>query len=94
MEETRDNSDVLAMRTGSFKGGYHESPNKAPLEDDSKELLERIHLLTEENHVLFEQITLLRSHYDKFNEEVANKQQEASYKISAFDALQNEFAQL
>ena len=25
---------------------------------------ERIHLLTEENHILFEQVTLLRAHHD------------------------------
>lgn len=45
--------------------------------DEVKELRERIHLLTEENQVLFEQITLLRSHYDKYNEECGLKLQEA-----------------
>lgn len=45
-----------------------------------KELRDRVHLLTEENHVLFEQITLLRSHYDKYNEEITVKMQEADYK--------------
>ena len=25
---------------------------------------ERVHLLTEENHILFEQVTLLRAHHD------------------------------
>ena len=40
----------------------------------------RVHLLTEENHVLFEEITLLRSHYDKYNEEVSLKITDADAK--------------
>ncbi len=34
-------------------------------EGESKEAnRERVHLLTEENHILFEQVTLLRAHHD------------------------------
>lgn len=74
VEETRDNADLLAMRTGSLKQG-----NESGV-DEVKELRERVHLLTEENQVLFEQITLLRSHYDKYNEECGQKMQDADYK--------------
>lgn len=38
---------------------------------------ERIHLLTEENHILFEQVTLLRAHHDQFSKECGEKIQEA-----------------
>jgi hypothetical protein len=55
------------------------------------ELKQRIHLLTEENQILFEQITLLRTHYDKFNNELGEKLQDADYKTSAFDLLKSEF---
>ena len=48
---------------------------------------DRVHLLTEENHVLFEQITLLRSHYDKYNEEITAKMQEAEFKSQAYDLV-------
>lgn len=48
VEETRDNADILAMKSGSFQKQEHDGG------DDLKELRERIHLLTEENHVLFE----------------------------------------
>ena len=46
VEETRDNADILAMRSleGSPVNGL----------DEVKELRERIHLLTEENQALFE----------------------------------------
>ncbi len=50
--------------------------------------------MTEENHVLFEQITLLRSYYDKFNEEIAAKSQEAEAKTSAYDYLHKEFERI
>lgn len=56
-----------------------------------KELRSRVHLLTEENHVLFEQITLLRSHYDKYNEEVAHKITDAEAKSQSYDYLHKEF---
>jgi hypothetical protein len=52
-----------------------------------KDLRSRVHLLTEENHVLFEQITLLRSHYDKYNEEVATKITDADTKAASYDYL-------
>lgn len=53
-----------------------------------------MHLLTEENHVLFEQITLLRSHYDKYNEEITAKMQEAEYKSQAYDLVYNDMQNL
>lgn len=73
------------MRTGSLKGansspeGDNNNRGESGI-DEVRELRERVHLLTEENHVLFEQITLLRSHYDKYNEEITGKMQEAEYK--------------
>jgi hypothetical protein len=52
VEETRDNADILAMRTGSLRGG--EAEKSESVIDEVKELKDRVHLLTEENHVLFE----------------------------------------
>lgn len=46
---------------------------------------ERIHLLTEENHILFEQVTLLRVHHDAVTKECADKMVEATAKIQKFD---------
>jgi len=40
-----------------MSGGFDANGSK----DNS---MERIHLLTEENHILFEQVTLLRAHHD------------------------------
>ncbi len=47
----------------------------------------RIHLLTEENHALFDQVTLLRAHFDTFNRDCAEKMEEANAKSQAFDML-------
>ncbi len=88
MEETRDNADLLAMRTGSLKSSAADGFNRdATQVDEMKDLRNRVHLLTEENHVLFEQITLLRSHYDKYNEEVATKITDADTKAASYDYL-------
>ena len=53
---------------------------------------ERINLLTEENQVLFEQITLLRSHADHLMLEYSSKTEEATTKIAQYDKLESEFA--
>ena len=50
---------------------------------------ERIHLLTEENHILFQQITLLRAHTDHLMLEYGSKTEEAASKITRFDQLQS-----
>jgi hypothetical protein len=52
---------------------------------------ERVHLLTEENHILFEQVTLLRAHHDQFSKECAEKMTEAQGKISSYDKLKLDF---
>ena len=49
---------------------------------------ERLQLLTEENHILFQQITLLRAHTDHIMLEYGSKTEEAASKISRFDQLQ------
>ena len=87
MEETRDNADLLSMRTGSLRPS---SESADPTE--MKDLRTRVHLLTEENQVLFEQITLLRSHYDHYNDQLTSKLTEADAKSQAFDLLQQEFS--
>ena len=76
VEETRDNADLLALRTGSLKANEGGSVSHQSV-DELKEMRDRVHLLTEENQVLFEQVTLLRTHYDKFNEETSFKVGEA-----------------
>jgi hypothetical protein len=45
LQETRDNVDLLSM---IGEGGH-----KAADSDEYKSLRERVHLLTEENHILF-----------------------------------------
>lgn len=52
---------------------------------------QRIHLLTEENHVLFEQITLLRQHYDQYNKEFDSQVQDAKSKSKVFDNLNSQY---
>ena len=51
---------------------------------------DRINLLTEENQVLFEQITLLRAHVDYLMSEYGTKTEEATHKIAYFDRLERE----
>jgi len=46
LQETRDNVDLLSM--------IGEGGQKAADSDEYKSLRERVHLLTEENHILFE----------------------------------------
>lgn len=46
---------------------------------------QRIKLLTEENQVLFEQITLLRAHTDHILNEYGSKTEEATIKINRYD---------
>lgn len=58
VEETRDNADLIAMK-GQGDG------------DEVRDMRARIHLLTEENHALFDQVTLLRAHFDTFNKDCA-----------------------
>lgn len=82
IEETRTNQAKLEQLGAEdpYIGTGHEEGN------DSKESnRERIHLLTEENHILFEQVTLLRAHHDQFSKECADKINEAQNKIASFD---------
>ena len=58
--------------------------------DQWMELKQRAHLLSEENEVLFQQITVLRSHYDEFNKENAEKTDDANKKINMFTQIQAE----
>lgn len=76
LNETRDNVDLLTMISDGGKVNETEG---------FKAMKERIHLLTEENHILFEQVTLLRVHHDAITKECADKLHEASSKISQFD---------
>jgi chromosome segregation ATPase len=90
VEETRDNADILAMRSlgangeGSPRGSF----------DEVKELRERIHLLTEENQALFEQVTLLRAHFDGFNRDCQIQIEDAAAKGASFDMLSGQVSKL
>lgn len=81
IEETRDNADLIAMK-GQGDG------------DEVRDMRSRIHLLTEENHALFDQVTLLRAHFDSFNKDCANQMEEASAKAQAFDLLHGQVSKL
>lgn len=70
VEDTRDNADILYMRSQPGAPGLPPSPDQV---DETRELKERIHLLTEENQALFEQVTLLRAHFDGFNKDCAEQ---------------------
>lgn len=52
---------------------------------------ERLHLLTEENQMLLEQVTLLKQHYDTFNTDYTQKVDDAERKISSYDSLSHKF---
>ena len=54
------------------------------------ELKNKAHLLSEENEILFQQMTVLRSHYDQFNKEHAERSEEANQKIGMFSKVQGE----
>lgn len=54
------------------------------------ELKNKAHMLSEENEILFQQITVLRSHYDQFNKDHAEKSEEANQKIGMFAQVQGE----
>ena len=89
VEETRDHADLLIMRNAGGNGG-------APADgiDEVQELRQRIHLFTEENHSLFEQVTLLRAHFDSFNRDCTAQLEEANAKSAAFDLLHSQVSQL
>lgn len=59
IEETRANVTVLEQLGA-------DDPAQVGKDGDNgyQNSKERIHLLTEENHILFEQVTLLRAHHD------------------------------
>jgi histidinol phosphatase-like enzyme len=78
LQETRDNADVLMM---IGEGGQRNTESSEAF----KQMKERIHLLTEENHILFEQVTLLRVHHDAVTKECAEKMVEATAKIQRYD---------
>ena len=62
--------------------------------EEVRDMRARIHLLTEENHALFDQVTLLRAHFDSFNKDCATQMEEASAKAQAFDLLHSQVSKL
>lgn len=48
-------------------------------------------MLTEENQVLFEQVTLLRAHTEYVLNEYGSKTEEAETKISRYDQLEADY---
>ena len=78
IEETRANASALEALGATDPNEARNDSNEDRSGTDSKESnKERIHLLTEENHILFEQVTLLRAHHDQFSKECADKMSEA-----------------
>lgn len=55
--------------------------------DEVRESRQRIHLLSEENHALFEQVTLFRAHFDGFSRDCQEKLETAAAKSVSFDLL-------
>lgn len=44
-------------------------------------------MLSEENQALFEQVTLLRAHFDGFNKTCSEQLEDANAKAAAFDLV-------
>ena len=61
--------------------------------DEKVELNERWNLLTEENQMLLEQVTLLKSHYDTYNKDYWEKVEDVEKKINSYDALYTQYQQ-
>ena len=64
-----------------------------PHQAQETEDFQRVQLLTEENQVLFEQITLLRAHTDHVLSEYGSKTEEATFKISKYNQLESDYEQ-
>lgn len=79
----RDYSKLVAktIENSDILTNYHE---------ERAEMEERCHLLTEENQMLLEQVTLLKQHYDTFNKDYSEKVDDAERKISSYDSLSNQ----
>ena len=58
---------------------------------EKAEMDDRLHLLTEENQMLLEQVTLLKQHYDTFNTDYSQKVEDAERKIASYDSLNLKF---
>lgn len=56
-------------------------------EQEKASLDKRNALLSEENQILFEQVSMLKKHFDEFNDNYSSKVAEADDKIAAFDRL-------
>ena len=67
VEENRDHAGVTkANKKQGQEGDLGDEANNGGIAslDEIMELKNRAHLLTEENQVLFQQISVLRSHFD------------------------------
>ena len=82
-ELTMKTREYLKLTEDMREYSQHERPSASEDRD-------RINLLTEENQVLFEQITLLRAHTDHLILEYSSKTEEATTKILLFNQLEND----
>lgn len=99
VNEKRDHAHITKPNASRDAGFADSSPSKFNGEgqesyqnqiDEIMELKNRAHLLTEENQVLFQQNSVLRSHYDQFNKNHAEKLEEANKKIQLYSKLDQE----
>ena len=84
VEETRNHADILENMNES-------NDNQEEKQESGSTMRDRLHLLTEENHILFQQVTVLRAHHDQFSTECAEKMNEAQGKISSYDKLKADY---
>ena len=69
------------------------SANPEPSDvEETMDLKRRAHILSEENQVLFQQISFLRAQNDKQDEERTTKMDEATTKIRQFHYVQQELS--
>lgn len=90
--------DKLDLKTREFAKLVSETiKNSNVLENyefERHELDKRNALLSEENQILFDQVNMLKAHFDTFNQDYSFKVQDADQKIAAFDKLHDQHEEL
>lgn len=87
-EVLSDKLHIKIMEHGKLIGEtIKNSDVLSDFEQEKAALDKRNALLSEENQILFEQVSMLKKHFDEFNENYSSKVAEADDKIAAFDRL-------
>ena len=63
-------------------------------QDEKQEQEDRLHLLTEENHTLLEQVAMLRGHFDHFNKIYDERVTKADKMIAEYSKVKNGYDEM